>query len=75
MDQHHYLATDFSEDLKQLIKQKQATVTELKGQQLTLRAECEKLKTTCDELASKIHHGTVNETEKVRTIGSVIHTL
>ena len=31
MDQHHYVSTDFPEDLKQLIKAKQAEVTELKS--------------------------------------------
>ena len=64
MDQHHYLSTDFPEDLKQLIKQKQDTVKEFKGHQLNLRTEREKLKTTYDELVSKIHHGRVNESEK-----------
>ena len=54
MDQHHYVSTDFPEDLKQLIKSKEAEVTELKSHQLALKAEHEKLKNTCDPLASQI---------------------
>ena len=54
MDQHHYVSTDFPEDLKQLIKAKQAEVTELKIHQLTLKAEHEKLKNTCNHLVFQI---------------------
>ena len=54
MDQHHYLSTDFPEDLKELTKAKQAEVTELKSHQLALKAEHEKLKNRCNELASQI---------------------
>ena len=54
MDQHHYVSTDFPEDLKQLIKANQAEVTEHKIHQLALKAEHEKLKNTCDHLASQI---------------------
>ena len=54
MDQNHYVSTDFPEDLKQLIKAKEAEVTELKIHQLALKAEHEKLKNSCDHLASQI---------------------
>ena len=54
MDQHHYVSTDFPEDLKQLIKVKQAEVTELKSHQLVLKAQHEELKNTCDQIASQI---------------------
>ena len=55
MDQQQYLDTDFQpQDFIQLIKKKHAAANELKGQQLDLRGEREKLKSRCDELASKI---------------------
>ena len=54
MDQHHYVSTDFPEELKQLIKAKQAEVTELKSHQLALKAEHKKLKNTSDHLASQV---------------------
>ena len=47
MDQHHYVSTDFPEDLKQLIKAKQAEVTKLKSHQLALKAEQEHLRSSC----------------------------
>ena len=67
MDQHHYLATHFPEDLKALIKVKQDEVTALKSHQLELRVQKEKLKNQCDQLASQVQSTPALETQKVST--------
>ena len=52
--EQHYVQQQYIQDLKNLIQEKTAKVTELKVEQLELKTRCDQLKLKCDGLADQI---------------------